>query len=346
MIKVKKLPLHSILLIAVLLFVYACTPANPQGTVTASPGANMPVKTKESSATPASPEVIPSETPSGLAFPLVMSDGLGRNVTLQSVPERIISLAPSNTEILFAIGAEDQLIGRDTFSDFPEKAQDIPDIGGGYGELNTELIVSMKPDLVLAAELTPPEQIKALEDLGLNVFLLKNPVTFEEMYANLVTVGKITGHEDQAASLVEQLKSRVSAVKEKIPIAQSRPLVFYELDGTDPDNPWTPGPGTFIDTLISDSGGENIGHDLGSQWPQISVEELIKRNPEIIILGDYTWGGVTPDDVTARNAWDAMDAVKNGKVYTFDDNLVSRPGPRMVDGLETMAKLLHPDLFP
>ena len=342
----KKLHLLPILCLALILLLNACSTTPTQGNPTASSDDTTPTITEESLPIPASPEVVSTQEPSRLAFPLALSDGLGRSVTLQAVPQKIVSLAPSNTEILFAIGAQSQLIGRDTFSDYPEPAQDIADIGGGYGDLNSELIVSLKPDLVLAAELTPPEQIKAMEDLGLNVFLLKNPVTFEEMYVNLETVGRISGHESQAANLIEQLKTRVAAVKEKIAAAQSRPLVFYELDGGDPDNPWTSGPGTFIDTLIDDSGGVNLGHVLSTDWAQISVEELVQQNPEIIILGDYTWGGITPEDVFARNAWDSISAVKNKQVYTFDDNLVSRPGPRMVDGLEAMAKLLHPDLFP
>jgi iron complex transport system substrate-binding protein len=134
-------------------------------------------------------------------------------------------------------------------------------------------------------------------------------------------------------------------VKEKLSGVTERPLVLYELDGTDPNAPWVPGPGTFVDTLLSMAGGNNMSASLEGTWVQVSLETIIEMNPEIIMLGDAQWGGVTPEMVAARGGWDALTAVQEGKVYPFDDNLVSRPGPRMVDGLEALAKFLHPDLF-
>lgn len=273
------------------------------------------------------------------------TDGLGRKVTLNGIPQRIVSLAPSNTEILFAIGAGSQVVGRDDFSDYPEQAAQVTDIGGGFGKLDEETIVSLQPDLVLAADITPAEQVKALEDLGLSVYQLPNPTTLDGMYTNLQTVAELTGHQAEAEQLIGKLKVRVKAVEDKIAAVQDKPSVFYELDSTDPNAPYTSGPGTFIDTLIDMSGGTNLGSVLDSAWAQISLEELVTKDPNIIILGDYTWGGVTPEDVAKRSGWETLSAVKDGKVFTFDDNLVSRPGPRMVDGLEAMAKLLHPELF-
>jgi iron complex transport system substrate-binding protein len=137
----------------------------------------------------------------------------------------------------------------------------------------------------------------------------------------------------------------VTVVKARLAGVQERPLVFYELDSTDPNAPWTPGPGTFIDTLIGMAGGQNVGSVLASDWAQISLEELLKQNPDLILLGDANYGNVTPEQVAAREGWDNLQAVKDGKVYPFDDNLVSRAGPRLVDGLEALAKLLHPELF-
>ena len=287
---------------------------------------------------------------SGTAVPssaaIVLVDGLGRQVSLAAPAQRVISLAPSNTEILFAIGAGGQVAGRDTFSDYPEAAQTIADIGGGFGELNTEVMLAQKPDLVLASSLTPPEQIKALEDLGLTVFSLANPLDFRGMYENVRTTARLTGHEAEAETLVAGLEARVKAVEEKVNTVTERPLVFYELDGTDPNAPWTPGPGSFVDTLIRQAGGDNLGSSLASEWVQVSIEELIAKDPDIILIGDATWGGVTVEDVRSRTGWEGLSAVKSGALFTFDDNLVSRPGPRLVDGLESMAKLLHPELFP
>jgi iron complex transport system substrate-binding protein len=277
--------------------------------------------------------------------PIQLTDGLGRAITLAKPAEKIVSLAPSNTEILFAVGAGGQVIGRDEFSDFPAAAQAIANIGGGFGELDLETIVSLEPDLVLAADLTPPEQIEAIEKLGLTVYALPNPIELEGMYRNLATVGTLTGHSQEAEQLVASLKERVSAVEEKVSQVEARPLVFYELDSTDPNAPWTAGPNTFIDTLITQAGGTNLGGSMADAWVQVSVEELLVKNPDMIILGDATWGGVTPEDVIARQTWAGMQAVQAGKIYSFDDNLVSRPGPRLVDGLEAFAELFHPELF-
>jgi iron complex transport system substrate-binding protein len=289
--------------------------------------------------------VQPTPAPAPTQASISLSDGRGKRITLSSPAQRIVSLSPSNTEVLFAVGAGAQVAARDSFSDYPAEAKNIADIGGGFGQLNVETILSLKPDLVLAAGLTPPEQIQQLEDLGLTVYVLPNPKDFVGMYANLETAAQLTGHTSEAARLVDTLKARVAAVVEKIATESERPLVFYELDVTDPNAPFTAGPGTFIDTLIKMAGGENLGATLEGEWVQVSVETLLTRNPQIIILGDFTWGGVTPEKVAARAGWDALSAVKNGLVFTFDDNLVSRPGPRMVDGLEAMAKLLHPELF-
>lgn len=294
------------------------------------------------SATPA-PTQLPAATPTPTGISIV--DGLGREITLDRPAQKVASLAPSNTEILFAIGAGAQVIARDSFSDFPEQALAVADIGGGFGEIDTETLVSLEPDLVLAAEINPVENVQMLEDLGLKVFYLSNPKELDGLYENLRTVARLVGHEAETEGLIESLKLRVSTIEEKVSSLQERPLVFYELDGTDPSAPWTSGPGTFIDLLLTKAGGDNLGNTLDSEWVQISVEELITQNPDVILLGDYTWGGITPEDIAARPGWEVIAAVQNKQVYTFDDNLVSRPGPRMVDGLEALAELLHPELF-
>jgi iron complex transport system substrate-binding protein len=277
--------------------------------------------------------------------PTTFTDGSGRTVTLKLPVERIVSLAPSNTEVLFSIGAGTQVVGRDSYSDYPAEARNAPDIGGGFTALNMELILSKKPDLVLASPLTPPEQIADLDKAGLTVYVLPNPKTFDELYTNLQLAGKITGHENEAGTLVESLKARVQAVVSKVALASARPTVYYELDATDPNAPYTSGPDTFVDLLIRTAGGENFGGKLKGDWVQISVEQILAQQPDLIVLGDNTYGGITPEQVKARAGWGTLKAVEDGKVFTFDDNTVSRPGPRLVDGLEAMAKLLHPDLF-
>jgi len=174
---------------------------------------------------------------------------------------------------------------------------------------------------------------------------LGNPQDIDNMYQNLNIVGEITGKTAEAEALVNELKKRTSDVDQAVAEAKNEPVVFYELDSTDPNAPWTAGPSTFIGSLIERAGGVNLGDELNDAYAQISIEQLLIDQPDIILVGDYTWGGITAEDVMARESWQALEAVKQGKVYIFDDNLVSRPGPRMVDGLEAMAKLLHPELF-
>ena len=288
--------------------------------------------------TACAPQATP--TPTALTF----TDGLGREIKLDGPAQRVVSLAPSNTEILIAIGAGDQVVGRDAYSDYPAEAIAVTDIGDTYGDLNTELIVSLEPDLVLAAEINTQEQVKALEDLGLTVYYLKNPLTLEEMYNNLEIVAQLTEHEAEAATLIESLKARVTAIDDAIAPISSRPSVFYEIDGTDPAKPYTAGKGTFITLLIERAGGSNIAADIDG-YPQLSLEQVVAADPSFIILGDSAFG-VTAELVAGRPGWENLSAVKNNQILPFDDNLLSRPGPRLVDGLEALVGILHPDLVP
>ncbi|MBI5824032.1 MAG: cobalamin-binding protein [Chloroflexi bacterium] len=315
-------------LILTLLLALAITGCAPASTPTEAPA---PVAT-EISATEA-----PAAT-DGLTF----TDDMGREITLAGTPERIVSLAPSNTEILFAVGAGDLVVGRDEFSDYPEEAKSLESIGGSFGEYNVEAIVALEPDLVLAAEINTPELIKQLEDLGLTVYYLGNPTTLEEMYVKLETVAELTGND--ASALVASLQARVAAVDEKIMPLSFRPNVFYEIDASNPSKPYTYGPGTFGQLLIERAGGFNVGGVASDAYPQLSLEQIVVENPSIIILGDSMWG-VTPESVLERAGWEVIEAVKSKQIFPIDDNLISRPGPRLVDGLEALAKLLHPGVF-
>jgi iron complex transport system substrate-binding protein len=252
-------------------------------------------------------------------------------------------MAPSNTEILFAVGAGSQVVGRDEFSDYPAEAQSLSSVGGSMGQYSYEQVAALKPDLVLAGGINTPEQVKALEDLGLAVFYLGNPSTLEELYGNLELVAKLTGRETEVAALVESLKARVKAVDDKLAGVTDKPVVFYEIDASDPNKPYTTGPGTFIDLLIVRAGGQNLP-GLTDAYPQVSLEQIVLANPAIILLGDALYG-TTPESVAGRPGWSNIAAVQNNRVLPFDDNLVSRPGPRLVDGLETLAQAIHPELY-
>ena len=290
--------------------------------------------------TQATPVVEATSTSSEIS----LVDGLGREVSLESPATRIVSLSPSNTELLYAVGAGDQVVGRDTFSDYPEEASNLPDVGGGYSDYNLEEIVSLDPDLVLAAEINTAELVQSIEDLGFPVFYISNPGTFDDLYTNIENVGKLTGHSETAQIVITDAKDRVDAVVSAIAKTDTTPTVFYELDATDPTKPYTAGPDTYYSTLIDMAGGKNIGDALTSSWAQISLEELVIQDPDIILLGDSLYG-ITPESVGEREGWSTLTAIKEGNVLPFDDNLLARPGPRLVDGLEALAKVLHPEAF-
>jgi len=320
----------SILTLLLALFIAGCAPASTPPSVPVSVSTDIPATEAGSYA------VTPENKIS------TFTDDLGREITLSSNPQRIVSLAPSNTEILFAIGAGAQVVGRDEFSDYPAEAASLESIGGSFGDYNVEAIVALKPDLVLAAEINTPELVKQLEDLGIVVYYLKNPTTLEEMYNNLETVAQLTGHD--ASGLVSSLKARVAAVDEKIAPLDSKPSVFYEIDASDPAKPYTYGPGSFGDLLIDRAGGVNVGNVAADPYPQLSLEQVVVANPSIIVLGDSIYG-VTPDSVLQRPGWESIEAVKSKQIFPIDDNLISRPGPRLVDGLEALAQILHSGAF-
>jgi iron complex transport system substrate-binding protein len=276
--------------------------------------------------------------------PLILTDDLGRTIELSGPAKAVVTLGPSALEGLFSIGAGDQVVGREEYSTYPEAALAITNIGSLFGELPAEAIISLEPDLVIAPEIISREQVQALEDLGLTVYWQANPQDFPSLYKNLRALAELSGRQVEAEALILSLEARVKVVAETITTAETRPTVFYELDATDPDNPFTTGAGTFIDTIITMAGGQNIGSVLDGEYAQISAEEIILQDPEIIVLGDAPYG-VTAETVAARAGWAGLQAVIAGRVYPFDPFLVSVPGPRLVDGLESMSHILHPELF-
>jgi len=276
--------------------------------------------------------------------PINLTDGLGRLITIANPAQHIISLSPPLTEMLFAVGAGGQMVGRDSYSDYPEEAKRITDVGWTYGKYNLESVVNLKPDLVLAGEITTQELVASLENLGIKVFYLKNPLNLDEMYTMLKTIGALSGHTTEADALVKTLQQRESTLAEKLTKIDSRPTVFYEMDASDPSEPYTPGPGTLHTNLITLAGGENIGARLSTAWAQISLEQLLVDDPTFILLGDANYG-TTPELVAQRAGWQTLTAVKEGRVLPFDDDLLVRYGPRILDGLEALAKALHPEIF-
>jgi iron complex transport system substrate-binding protein len=294
----------------------------------------------------ATPGAAPTAAPTATATPepIRLTDGTGTEISLPQPAVRIVSLGASNTEILFAIGAGSQIAGCDLTSDYPAGAKPLAVIAD-YPVLNVESIVALQPDLVLAAEIISPEQVQSMRSLGLKVFYLANPATLPDgLFANIRTVGRLTGRTAEAEKIVSDLQHRFDSVRQQTAAAASTPLVYYELDATDPAKPYTAGPGSFVDMLIGLAGGKNLGAGLSSVWAQISAEEILHQDPDVILLGD-TGYGITVESVAARPGWKNLAAVKRGSVYAVDSNLVVRPGPRLADGLETIARYLHPEIF-
>lgn len=274
-----------------------------------------------------------------------ITDAAGRKVTIGGLPQRIISLAPSDTEILFALGLGPKVLAVDDFSDFPVEAKALPKIGGTSDKYNFEQIVALKPDIIFVAGITSPDAVKKLEDLKLTVVELGPAnTTLDSILSDIALAGHITGTADKAKQITDSMKQRVDSLKAKIGEAKTKPRVYWELDGTDPTKPYTVGPGTFVNDVISLAGGTNIFAGASSSYIQVSAEQVVAANPEVIILPDAAYG-ITVESVLARPGWQNVDAVKAKRVYPIDDNLVSRPDPRAVDGIEAAAKLIHPELF-
>jgi iron complex transport system substrate-binding protein len=297
-------------------------------------------------------QIAPAPTPTTLAeptptpastFPLTLTDDLGREVTVEAKPERIVSLLPSNTEILFAVGAGDQVVGVTSYCDYPEQATTREQVGGITNKtLSVEAIVALEPDLVLASG-SQDEIIPVLVEAGLIVIAL-DPTTFDDIFANIEMVGQATGHADQAATLTADLRSRVEAVKAKVDAipADSRPTVFYEVWH---DPLMTAGPNTFIGQLIELGGGQSIFDDVNEDWPEVSAEVILERNPEVILGPDSHGDELTVEKIRTRTGWADIMAVQNEQIYILDGSAISRPGPRIVDMLEEVARDLYPDLF-
>jgi iron complex transport system substrate-binding protein len=286
---------------------------------------------------------IPPTATSG-PFPLTLTDDLGREVTLPVLPQRVVSLAPSNTEILFAVGAGDQVVGVTQYCNYPPETQDQEQIGGFSAKtISVEKIIALEPDLVLAAGEIHQPVIEALERLDVPVYSL-DPNTLDEVYTRIELVGRMTGHEEEAAQILEEMKGKVAAVAEQVATIpeEDRLTVYWEVF----DEPrMTAGPSTFTGQLIELAGGVNIFAEVTEDYPQISDEVVIGRNPAVI-MGPETMGDkLTIETVAQRPGWDQVDAVQSGRIYLFDGDMVARSGPRLAQVLEVMAEALYPELF-
>jgi len=270
-----------------------------------------------------------------------MVDDLGRSVNIEKVPQRIMSLAPSNTEILFALGLGDRVVGVTEQCNYPPEVSEKESIGG-FCTPDIEKIIALRPDLILASSIHAKEIIPALEERGLTVFALV-PENLDEILEDIQMVGKITGEEDEASVLVAQVESRIKAGTDKTQGLKERPKVFY-ITWHEPL--WSVGSGTIIHELIEKAGGENIFQDITGH-KMVNLETVIARNPEVIIA--CTGHGEAEDKpfewARSESRLGVIEARRNDRVYQVDADLVSRAGPRVVDALEWFGYFIHPEFF-
>jgi iron complex transport system substrate-binding protein len=274
--------------------------------------------------------------------PATITDDWGREIHLETVPQRIVSHVPSITETLFALGLGDKIVGDSEYCDYPEAAKTKPKIGG-YFTPNLEEIVALKPDIVLTDGYVP-ELITKLDSLGIPLAVI-DPKDINGILRNIELMGNVTGSQKEATELTSDMKKRIDAVVDAVSSA-SRPSVFYVFDATDTTKPWTAGPGSFVDALISLAGGENVAASASGPWIEFNMEQLINSNPDIILVdSSHGTAAISPAQLKELPGWQNLTAVKENRIYTIDGDLVNRSGPRIVQGLEEMAKILHPELF-
>jgi iron complex transport system substrate-binding protein len=262
----------------------------------------------------------------------VVTDDLGRRVSVIAVPMRLISLAPSVTEILFALGLGSRVVGVTTYCDYPREAAGITKVGDTQRP-NLEKIISLKPDLVIVSTASQLEEFMSnLERLGIPVYV-NNPTNLESLLDSIKGIGAVAGVPESANKLVADLSSRIGAVHSRV-AGLERPRVLFVLS-TEPLI--TAGGGTFINDLITEAGGESVSADQKADYPQFSLETALARRPEVIFL--QAGGSGLPKQLAETPA------ARAGRVYQLDDALLLRPGPRIVDGVEEVARKLHPEAF-
>ncbi len=269
------------------------------------------------------------------AFPVTITDDAGREVTIESEPMRIVSLAPANTEIVAELGLIDRLVGVTSFCDYPPEVTEIAEVGDFVGP-NIEAVAAVEPDLVLATTGVQTDVIEQLEAIGATVVAV-DPQTLDELYDAITMVGEVTGASSEAETVVDEVRSGIDYISELVSQEPAVPC-FIEIAQ---DPLFTAGSGILLDDLITAAGGTNVVTEQG--YVAYSLEQLLEDDPEVYLA---TLGSMSdPSALKSRPGFEALSAVKNDRVAVLDDNLVSRPGPRVAEGVGLIAVALHPDLF-
>jgi iron complex transport system substrate-binding protein len=273
-------------------------------------------------------------------FPVTVTDDEGTEVTIEAEPQRIVSLTPATTEILFAIGAGDRQVGRTDADDYPASAASIP-VVVTLGKVDVEKTVGLEPDLVIAGgnDFTPPEAVAKLREVGIPVLVTYAP-DVEGVLEDIELVGTAVGAPGPATDLADRMRAEIDAIRVVLgPGERVRPAVFYEIDAT--KDIYGPADDSFLAEMVSIAGGDPVTTGSPTVW-SIPLERLIAADPEVIVLADAAWG-VTAEQVAARPGWDAITAVRAGAIRPIDDTIVTRPGPRLVEGLRALALAIDPE---
>lgn len=268
-------------------------------------------------------------------FPATIVDDNKESVTIKAKPVRIVSTAPSNTEILFALGLSDRIVGVSSLDDYPAEAKSKAKVGDYT--LNTEKILSLNPDLVVAYS-GNEDALKQVKAAGIPVIVF-NPQTIDDIYTSITKIGEATGDTQKAAALVAATKAQMQAVSVAAAKTGTKPKVFYAVDNT----LWTVGTGTFVDNLLTMANATNVAAstDAKSQgYYQFSAERLVAADPDIILVPNTAYKSVS--EFTSDARFSGLRAVKEGHVYLVDDVIVTRPGPRIAQGLQVLVDYIHP----
>jgi iron complex transport system substrate-binding protein len=283
----------------------------------------------------------------GILLPVMLSCGESNKdaerAEEKAYPSRIVSMAPSITEVVFPLGLGDRVVGVSDFCDYPPEAKKKTKIGGVVNP-NMEAIVALDPDLVLALpNVTQESLFRSLRQLGINVITLPND-TLDDLFKTIDRIGHVTATQQVAREMSDQLQSKFSEIRDLVSVRPRRKVMF--IVGVDPL--FVAGKGTFINELIDIAGGTNIAGDSFSKYPQLGIEEVVSQAPDVILYTSLNFE-LTPDqEVKAKALWQAypsLPAVKDGRIHGLVADYVTLPGPRLARGVEEMARAIHPEAF-
>lgn len=272
----------------------------------------------------------------------VVLDQAGREVTVPDAPQRIVSLSPGNTEIAFSLGLAERVVGVTDFCNYPSEAESIAKVGG-FSDPSLELILELGADLILAGSIHE-EMIPQLEGTGIPVLVLA-PETLEDVYKSLLLVAEVTGNTEAGELLVAEMMERVRKVQAALAALgeDEKVAVYYEVYS---DPLMSAGAGTVIHEIITLAGGQNIFADLAEQYPKVSAEIVVERQPRVILFPDYHGSAdIMVEQMAERPGWESVPALRENRAHAIRDDAFSRPGPRVVDAIEQAAKLFYPELF-